>query len=84
MTYNCAAILQLTSEISAAHSHFISSDCVRATRTMGVCNRPNLDDLVVLCHVSYDLQLQVKESILFKHKPELNKNIWSLPLVLHA
>ncbi len=28
---------------------------------MGVSNRPNLDDLVVLCPASYDFELQVKK-----------------------
>ncbi len=56
----------------------MSYDCVRSI--MGACNRLNLDDFVVLCHASYDLQLQVKESILLsKHKPVLNNNVCSLP-----
>ncbi len=51
--------------------------------TTGVCDRATMEEFRILCSASNSLELQVKESILIsRNKPNLNRNIWSLPLLL--
>ncbi len=58
---------------SAIFSHF----------SQGVCARPSLDDFSIVCSAKNDTELQVRESILISNlRPELNRNIWTQPLIL--
>ncbi len=65
---------------SAVYQHFMSSP---TPYFRPYCNRPSIDDFMVIGTAKNDYELQIKESILIsKFKPELNRNIWSLPLTL--